>query len=321
MLKRIEEWKRTAAQASRAAAQPLKERLAALEAKLDRLLDAHLEGVISREEYAGRKEKLLLEKSALSARLAEVERQGNHWLEPLERFVRAADQAHSVASAENLEALKEWTTRIGSNLRLAGRTVQLSYENPWRLVAARGRNDNWWRVRDSMRLTPDSLRICGMPSCETLQNAVGPVPLRPTPKTTRLKHPRHDRHPLHPGVSRHAGLGAQRFQNVSKHLRGPEDLDPKETTLGVEFECDPRRDLDRFGLLPFPGEVQDILGLVIQDLEAHRGTHLPPARRRAFSLSRKGWNVISTTPSGSSSYTTITSRSRPVTRRRSAAIR
>ncbi len=39
---------------------------------MGRLLDAHLEGVISREEYVGRKEKLLLEKSALSARIAEV---------------------------------------------------------------------------------------------------------------------------------------------------------------------------------------------------------------------------------------------------------
>ncbi len=158
MLKRIEEWKRIKAQASGTAAQSFKEKVASLEAMLERLLDAHLEELISREEYAKRKEKLLLEKSALSARLAEVERQGihshpknpsdvlgtPHWLEPLERFIRAAHQAHSVAVGVNQEALKEWTTRIGSNLRLAGRTVHLSYENHWRLVAARGRNDNWW---------------------------------------------------------------------------------------------------------------------------------------------------------------------------------
>ncbi len=144
MLKKIGDWKGMEAHASGAAVQPLEDKLAALEAKLERLLDTHLDGVVSREEYATRKEKLLLEKSALSARLAEVERQGNHWLEPLERFVRAAHQAHSVASGENLEALKEWTTRIGSNLRLASRTVHLSYENPWRLAAARGRSATWW---------------------------------------------------------------------------------------------------------------------------------------------------------------------------------
>ncbi len=50
-------------------------------------------------------------------------------------------------------SLKERTTWIGSGrcegsglLRLAGRTVHLSYEKPWRLVVARGRNDNWWRA-------------------------------------------------------------------------------------------------------------------------------------------------------------------------------
>ena len=67
--------------------------------------------MVPREEYAGREEKLLLEKSALSARLAEIERQGNHWLEPLTQFVSRANQAHSVASGEKQEALKEWTTR------------------------------------------------------------------------------------------------------------------------------------------------------------------------------------------------------------------
>jgi DNA invertase Pin-like site-specific DNA recombinase len=42
MLRQIEEWKETEAQASGAAAQPLKAKLAALDAKLDRLLDTHL---------------------------------------------------------------------------------------------------------------------------------------------------------------------------------------------------------------------------------------------------------------------------------------
>ncbi|MFQ5847989.1 MAG: hypothetical protein ACE5IQ_10035 [Candidatus Methylomirabilales bacterium] len=144
MLGKIEEWKKTEAQAAGAAAQPLKDRLAALEAKLGRLLDGYLDGVIAREEYAGQKEKLLSQKSAVTARLGQIERQGNHWLEPLTQFVSRANQAHSVAVGGNLDSLKEWTSRIGSNHRLAGRTVRLAYENPWRLVAARGKNDTWW---------------------------------------------------------------------------------------------------------------------------------------------------------------------------------
>jgi len=133
-----------------------------------------------------------------------------------------------------------------------------------------------------MTQTLDSLRSYVMPSCETRQNAVGRVPLRPTPNTPPLKHPRHDRHPLHPGVSGHAGLGVHRFQNVSKHLRGPEDLHPKETALGIEFECDPRRDLDRFGLLPFPSKVQESWAWSYRTLKLIAG---PTSLQRAAGLS------------------------------------
>jgi len=84
--------------ASSRLAQQLTERLSAIQDKLDRLLDAHLDGAITREEYAGRKERLLHEKAALMERMAEVERRGNHWLEPLEGFVKALPPAPVPAS-------------------------------------------------------------------------------------------------------------------------------------------------------------------------------------------------------------------------------
>ena len=68
--------------ASSRLAQQLTERLSAIQSKLDRLLDAHLNEVITREEYVGRKKKLLHEKAALTERMVEVERRGNPWLEP-----------------------------------------------------------------------------------------------------------------------------------------------------------------------------------------------------------------------------------------------
>jgi len=76
-------------------------KLSAIQEKLDRLLDAHLDGVITREEYVGRKEQSLNEKAVLTEQMAEVERNGNHWLEPLEGFVKAAHQARSVACGQN----------------------------------------------------------------------------------------------------------------------------------------------------------------------------------------------------------------------------
>jgi hypothetical protein len=97
MLGQIDEWKTTEAQASASFAQQQKEKLSAIQGKLDRLLDAHLDGVITREEYVGRKERLLNEKAVLAERMAEVERTGNHWLEPLEGFVKSAVYAEKLS--------------------------------------------------------------------------------------------------------------------------------------------------------------------------------------------------------------------------------
>lgn len=56
-------------QAAGAAAQPLKDKLAAPDGKLGRLLDAYLDGVIAREEYAEQTERktLIAEVGRLSA--------------------------------------------------------------------------------------------------------------------------------------------------------------------------------------------------------------------------------------------------------------
>jgi len=154
MLGKIEAWKTQEAQASDSFAQQQKERLSAIQGKLDRLLDAHLDGVITREEYLGRKERLLCEKAALTGRMADVERKGNHWLEPLEGFVKLAHQARSVACGQNLESLKDFLKRIASNLRLAGQTFSFSYQNPWPLLVNRRKNSNWWSKCHSVKNSP-----------------------------------------------------------------------------------------------------------------------------------------------------------------------
>ncbi|MFP5344707.1 MAG: hypothetical protein ACLGGU_03565, partial [Gammaproteobacteria bacterium] len=119
-------------------------------------------------------------------RLAEIGRNGNHWLEPLEGFINAAHQAQIVASGHDLESLKDFLKRIGSNLRLSGRALRFAYENPWAIVArcrppaapraaqtgetatapsvARGprldpigENEKWWARKDSNLRPRDSL--------------------------------------------------------------------------------------------------------------------------------------------------------------------
>ena len=81
MLEKIEEWKKEEILSSQTFAQNLKGKLNHIEAKLKRLLDAHLEGVISREEYTAKKERLLNDKLEVKERLEDFERKGDQWLE------------------------------------------------------------------------------------------------------------------------------------------------------------------------------------------------------------------------------------------------
>jgi len=40
-----------------------------------------------------------------------------------------------VAAGHDLESLKDFLKRIGSNLRLSGRALRFAYENPWAILA------------------------------------------------------------------------------------------------------------------------------------------------------------------------------------------
>jgi hypothetical protein len=78
MLAELNREEAEAAQAGAVFAQNLKAQIKELEGKLDLLLDAHLDGTISREEYTAKKEKLITEKAELSEKLKDFERNGNH---------------------------------------------------------------------------------------------------------------------------------------------------------------------------------------------------------------------------------------------------
>ena len=83
-------------------AQNLKSQIKKLEDKLDKLLDAHLEDVISKDEYTAKKQKILNQKIEISEKLKSFEQNGNHWLEPAKKFILDVKQAEIIALQENL---------------------------------------------------------------------------------------------------------------------------------------------------------------------------------------------------------------------------
>lgn len=112
-------------------------KIAEVKSKLDRLLDAHLNGLVTQAEYVAKKEVMVNEKISLEQELAQFEQRTTNWLELARGFLLAAHQAHRETTEGNLESLKEKAKKVGSNFRMASKTLQFDYRLRWRLVERR----------------------------------------------------------------------------------------------------------------------------------------------------------------------------------------
>ena len=73
--------------------QNLKSEIADIGAKLDKLLSAYLDEIVSAEEYAAQKEKMLARKVECNEEIGEIESGSVSWLEPARAFVKSLNYA------------------------------------------------------------------------------------------------------------------------------------------------------------------------------------------------------------------------------------
>jgi len=162
MLAKLEEDREQEAQDGTLFAQNLKTEISAIDEKLEKLLDAHLDSVISKEEYASKKQKLLNRKIEISEKLSDFEKKGNYWLEPMRLFILDSKQAEIIASKENLPVKRDFLKKIGSNQLLRDRALSVLWQKPWKILAdfpfpsaVGGREfalcSDWLRLYDEIR--------------------------------------------------------------------------------------------------------------------------------------------------------------------------
>jgi len=125
MLAEVETWKRDeeAKQAEVVAGQ--KAELDQMQERLDRLLDAYIEGILDKDEFAARKEHYVNRKAELTDSVARFESGGASRLEPLVSFITDSRQARYEAESDDLTDLRKWHNRVGSNLLFASEVIQM----------------------------------------------------------------------------------------------------------------------------------------------------------------------------------------------------
>lgn len=141
-------------------AQNLKTELEKVKTKINRLMDAYLEGDLELPEFQMKKNDLMNEKKTLEEKLSDFERKGNHWLELVRNWIIEANQAKNFVLEGNFSEMQNFLKKIGSNRRIFDQRLFVDFKKPFDLLAklpaeARGEapseatNSIWWTVGES----------------------------------------------------------------------------------------------------------------------------------------------------------------------------
>ena len=134
MLAKVEVWEKENIQSSQSFAQNLEKEIKETEQKLDKLVNALLDGSIEKETYLAKKDELIKTKTDLNKRKSDFGRKGNNWIEPLEEWILSAHHAEKLASSNDFDEIKSFAEKIGTNRRLLDRKLIFDFQKPFDFV-------------------------------------------------------------------------------------------------------------------------------------------------------------------------------------------
>ena len=135
MLAQVDIWEKETAQSVQFFAQNLEAKMKETKAKLDRLVNAFLDGTIDKEIYLLKKEELIKTKAELSQKKNDFGQKGNNWIEPLRNWIKSAHYAEKLASSNDFMEIKSFVEKIGTNRRLLSKKVLWEWQQPYNFVA------------------------------------------------------------------------------------------------------------------------------------------------------------------------------------------
>jgi DNA invertase Pin-like site-specific DNA recombinase len=109
--------------------------IAAIDEKIDRLMTLYLDQAITPEEYRSAKNKLISEKEVLTSSLTAFEHNRSIPFEPAIRFIKATKQARILATEGNPDEQRDFLRKAASNFSLRDRTLDYELRKPFQLVA------------------------------------------------------------------------------------------------------------------------------------------------------------------------------------------
>ena len=137
VLRELDKDEQKAREDSKVFVENLKSELIAVEIKLDKLLSAYLDEVITSGEYTAQKQKMLDQRVELKEKIHEIEDKGVSWLEPARAWIKSLNQAEKLLQSGNKSEMTTFLKQIGSNHILIDKSFSFSPKNPFQILCER----------------------------------------------------------------------------------------------------------------------------------------------------------------------------------------
>jgi site-specific DNA recombinase len=150
-LKQIQEWREEEFQQSQTKIRNLNQELKILKNKIEKVLDLHIEGEITAEEYKEKKNKLVNTRKDLEAKIQEISNKGATWIEPLEDFVITSNQANKSVLTDDLHLANKVLKKIGSNYKISEKKLSYIILEPFNFLIEHHSMTGCGSIPDEMR--------------------------------------------------------------------------------------------------------------------------------------------------------------------------
>jgi len=135
MLLRVKEEKKQSAQSAALVVAEKHAEIEKINLRLQKLLDAFLDGVIERNDYTDEKAKLMSQKKSLQEQSTALSTGRANWLEPFQNWINAARNAGEIVVTGSLQEKRVLAQQVfGSNLVLDCKKARGSCVKPWSLL-------------------------------------------------------------------------------------------------------------------------------------------------------------------------------------------
>ncbi len=116
------------------------------EKKLDRLIEMKMDGLITREEFTKKRNKIIEDQRTIKEKLKGTDKQANDWRSLAEKTFELAQNASTWFQEGTLEEKNEILLTIGTDFILKDKEIQIKWREPYQIL--REQNPKIWQYRE-----------------------------------------------------------------------------------------------------------------------------------------------------------------------------